>query len=311
MRNASPGGARFVLLMLTCAVFIWGVGAASAAEQKRAAGCPTLRPALKAMLDTEYAFGQKAQSSVAGAFLEYLAEDSWVLNPAPVPGRPIYQSAKESRNTLEWYPAMGDVAPSGDLGFTSGPWVYTNTASGNKAYGHFLTIWKRDAACQWHAQFDGGVSHAMPKSAESKLLPDEATASASEHPPADLVAQDAAGHAVNDFQDTARRDGIAAALRTYGRDADFVLFTDGQPPIADAGAASLYLGDHPFEGAWKELARGRSADASLLYSVGELTDSRMRSTHAYVQIWQYSPKVANWGLRVLLINPLPAPDEKS
>jgi hypothetical protein len=30
-----------------------------------------------------------------------------------------------------------------------------------------------------------------------------------------------------------------------------------------------------------------------------------------VQIWQYAPKVANWGLRVLLINPLPAPKAKS
>jgi hypothetical protein len=39
--------------------------------------------------------------------------------------------------------------------------------------------------------------------------------------------------------------------------------------------------------------------------VGVLTGRNEHSTHAYVQIWQYDPKVANWGLRVLLVNPLP------
>lgn len=306
MRNASTGSAKFALLVLNCMAF-----GAPAGEQSGPAGCAARRPALDAMLETEYAFGQRARTSVRDAFLEYLAGDSWVLNPAPAPGRPIYQAAKESKNTLEWYPTIADVAPSGDLGFTAGPWVYTKVESGKQAHGHFLTIWKRDADCRWHAVVDGGISHAMPQAAETKLLPGEAPASATERPPADMVAKDAAGQAVSDFQGTARRDGMAAALRTYGRDADFVLFTDEQSPIDDAGAGSLYLSDHPFKGAWKEVARGRSADASLMYTVGELTDSRKRSTHAYVQIWQYAPKVANWGLRVLLINPLPAPDKKS
>jgi hypothetical protein len=306
MRKASLGGAGFLLLTLISIAF-----GAPAAEHKGPAGCATMRAALKAMLESEYAFSQKAQTSVAGAFLEYLAEDSWVLNPAPAPGRSIYQAAKESKNTLEWYPAIGTAAPSGDLGFTAGPWVYTNADSGKKAYGHFLTIWKRDATCQWHVEIDGGISHAMPTIVEPKLLPGQAPMSAAEQPPANLVAQDAAGHAASEFQDTARRDGVAAALRTYGRDVDFVFFTDEQSPIGGAGAASQYLSDHPLKGAWKEVARGRSADASLVYSVGELTDSSQRSTHAYVQIWQYDPKVANWGLRVLLVNPLLPPRSKS
>jgi hypothetical protein len=305
MRKAGLGSAAFLLLTLTSLTL-----GAPASDERGPVGCATMGAARNAMLESEYAFSQKAQTSVAGAFLEYLAEDSWVLNPGPVPGRPIYQAAKESKNTLEWYPAIGDVAPSGDLGFTAGPWVYTLTDSGKQLHGHFITIWKRDATCQWRVEFDGGISHAMPKIAEPKLVPGQAPMSATERPPANLVAQDAAGHAASDFQDTARTDGIAAALRTYGRDFDFVFFTDEQSPIGGAGAASEYLSDHPIAGAWKEVARGRSADASLMYFVGELTDSSQRGTHAYVQIWQYDPKVANWGLRVLLVNPLPPPKAK-
>jgi hypothetical protein len=36
--------------------------------------------------------------------------------------------------------------------------------------------------------------------------------------------------------------------------------------------------------------------------MGELTGRKQQSTHSYVEIWQYDSKVANWGLRVLLVN---------
>ena len=48
----------------------------------------------------------------------------------------------------------------------------------------------------------------------------------------------------------------------------------------------------------------RSADSTLAYCGGVFTDANRRSGHAYAQIWQYEPRVANWGLRVLLINSL-------
>jgi len=74
-------------------------------------------------------------------------------------------------------------------------------------------------------------------------------------------------------------------------------------------AASDYLVTHPVSGAFKEVARGKAADSTLLYTVGELADSHGQSTHSYVQIWQYDPRVANWGLRILLIDAIP-PDKK-
>jgi hypothetical protein len=69
-------------------------------------------------------------------------------------------------------------------------------------------------------------------------------------------------------------------------------------------AANQYLTGYAILGAWKEDGRGRSADSTLAYCVGVLSDANRQSRHAYAQIWQYDPKVANWGLRILLINPL-------
>jgi hypothetical protein len=278
---------------------------APAASGNDAVQCATMRAALQAMLDTEYAFGEKAQSSVRDAFLEYLAEDSLVLNPGPERGRSVYESAPGSKDKLDWYPSLADVAPSGDLGFTTGPWVYTGAAGGEQLHGHFLTIWKRDSQCKWHVAFDGGISHAVSTSIEPKLPADQATFARTDLPQAALVAHDAPGHAVSDFQDTARRDGLAAALRTYGRNNDFQFYTNAQAPIGGVGPASAYLNAHPIDGAWKEDARGQSLDSTMTYCVGELSDGNKHSTHAYAEIWQYDPKVANWGLRVLLVVPLP------
>ncbi len=281
----------------------------SRADGAVALACPTTPAAMRALLESEYAFAEKAQISLPDAFLEYLAEDSLVLNPAPRAGRPIYQAAKRDKGKLEWYPAVGDVARSGDLGFTSGPWVFTTVDSGLQYYGHFLTIWKRDANCTWHVQFDGGISHAAPTSVEAKLPPDQVSLDTAEAPPAKSPSNDPVGDAIKEFQDTARQDGFAAALRTYGRNGNFLFFTDGQAPIG-IRAANQYLRIHPIMGAWKEDARGSSADSTLVYTVGELTDGSKRSTYAYVQIWQFDPKVANFGLRVLLINALPPPEVK-
>jgi ketosteroid isomerase-like protein len=271
--------------------------------------CANGRAALRSMLESEYAFGEKARSSVRGAFLEYLADDAVVLNPDPEQGRAVYLAAKESKNQLEWYPRLADVASSGDLGFTEGPYTFTLVESGKQYHGHFLTVWKRDASCAWRVEFDGGVSHPAPSISESKLVPNLAPLNKTAPPPAALVTADAASRGIAEFQRTVQQDGFAAALRTYGRDFDFLFMTDEQSPVG-IGEATTYLAARAMAGAWKEVVRGQSEDSSIAYSVGQLTDGSNLGTHTYVQIWQFDPKVANWGLRVLLINPLPPPKAK-
>jgi hypothetical protein len=92
-------------------------------------------------------------------------------------------------------------------------------------------------------------------------------------------------------------------LRTYARTPDHLFYGDhtGVLRLADA---NLYFTAHPVLGTFEEKSRVRSADGTLGYCGGVFTDAKRRSGHAYVQIWQYEARVANWGLRVLLINSL-------
>jgi len=57
--------------------------------------CATETAALRGLLETEYA------------------------------ERAFYAAAKDPSDKLEWYSAMADLAGSDDLGFTTGPWIYT------------------------------------------------------------------------------------------------------------------------------------------------------------------------------------------
>jgi ketosteroid isomerase-like protein len=264
--------------------------------------CGVENAGLKELLETEYAFAKAARDSFRTAFLEYLAEDSLVLQPGPTSGQAFYRASAEPSGTLAWYPALADVAGSEDLGFTTGPWIYAG-ASGTASHGHFLSIWKRDAACRWRVEVDGGVSHAAPASDEPELVPGEAQVPVRSAPPPSLIAQGAASRAISDFQQAAEQDDVAAGLRTYARTIDFRFYTEGLAPMGLA-SANQYLTGQDFR-ARHETLQGRSADSTFAYCLG-VVGASASSRHAYVQIWQYDPRVANWGLRILLLNPLSA-----
>jgi hypothetical protein len=224
------------------------------------------------------------------------------LLQADIRGRSFKAAARENCDKVDWYPVVGDLAASGDLGFTAGPWACSLASGGAQIQGHYLTIWKRGEGCDWRVQFDIGVSNPIPAEAEPRLSSGGAPLGQISPPP-QPAADAAVSQAITDFQSTAGQDGIAAGLRTYARTRDFRFYTDQQAPMGLADA-NQYFTDHPILGTCEEESRMRSADSTLAYCAGVFTDTKRRSGHAYAQIWQYEPRVASWGLRVLLINSL-------
>src|SRR5580698_3275208 len=161
------------------------------------AGCAGGMSDLQQTVQAEYAFSDSAKRSVRDAFLAYLAPDSLVLEPTPTPGRSFYEAAKPNNNKLEWYPSA--AAASGGLGFTTGPWVYTGSEE-QHAYGHFVSVWRRQEDCRWLVVFDGGISHDAPAQPEPKLLAEAAPSSVDEPLPGKLTAPVALDQAILRFQ---------------------------------------------------------------------------------------------------------------
>ncbi len=105
------------------------------------------------------------------AFAHYMAPDAVSL---PQGGVPVRGADKISANlpdlgeaSLTWIPSGGDVAASGDLGYTWGTYEYRSKNAQGQAvvgFGKYTTIWKRQADGDWRAVLDMGNQSPGPAS---------------------------------------------------------------------------------------------------------------------------------------------------
>ena len=113
--------------------------------------------------NTEQAFARMVKAEgIAKAFHFYAAEDA-VLNRQNtlVKGREeilkFYQSWPYQNVKLEWEPEFIDVAASGDMAYTYGPYTFSATDSTGKAIeskGVFHSVWKKQTDGNWRFVWD-------------------------------------------------------------------------------------------------------------------------------------------------------------
>ena len=122
--------------------------------------------ALHDMVKTEQAFSKMAEEKNAReAFMAFIADDGLLFRPGAVNGKkwmlehPLPPSDKKP--LLAWQPAYAGMAASGDMGFTTGPWEAKADIHDEKpaGYGHFMTVWKKQADGSWKFVVDLGISH--------------------------------------------------------------------------------------------------------------------------------------------------------
>ena len=106
------------------------------------------------------------------AFLAALADDAVMFQPDPTSGKRLWEARKADTSKLEWAPELAEIAVSGDLGYTSGPWRFTPVdADKPAAFGHFFSVWKKQSDGKWKLLVDHGITHAevpMPASVQRR-----------------------------------------------------------------------------------------------------------------------------------------------
>jgi ketosteroid isomerase-like protein len=119
---------------------------------------------LQALVDAERAFAKAATvKGVRDSFLEFFADDSIALRPAPVPAKDRLRSQTPqpfSAHELTWEPRTGDIAGSGELGWLTGPSTFIDhTAKDSKpGYGNYLSVWRKQADGTWKVFIDVGAT---------------------------------------------------------------------------------------------------------------------------------------------------------
>jgi len=72
----------------------------------------------------------------------------------------------DSPAVLEWSPTSGEIAESGDLGYTLGRWKLTvpdPKGADRVSHGFYVSIWKKQPDGSWKYVFDSGINGPAPE----------------------------------------------------------------------------------------------------------------------------------------------------
>jgi ketosteroid isomerase-like protein len=120
----------------------------------------------------DVAFDRAAGGRDLERFASLIAEDAVFYGSKTLRGRdqvvagwsPLF--AEDTSTTLRWQPEVVEVSESGDLGYTTGPYVLTTVAEDGRpqvSHGTYVTIWRRSQGGAWQAVLDIGTT---PKTAD-------------------------------------------------------------------------------------------------------------------------------------------------
>ncbi|ALD19964.1 hypothetical protein [Hymenobacter sp. DG25A] len=203
----------------------------------------TVRNDFETLVEAERTFAAYGQEhSVQNAFGKYLGNAFLLHKGQFMRGRDIYGQAPEEPGRLIWRPVFADIAASGDLGVTTGPWDFRpNTlADAPTRFGNFATIWRKTDSGSWEAVYDGGISHAAPAKPAAEQLRPVRYALKQESAPADTARRRAELAQVEaDFASRAKKCLRQAYQPVLGPTQELRLLREGEQPFLNTAAWAL------------------------------------------------------------------------
>jgi ketosteroid isomerase-like protein len=121
-----------------------------------------MTPAIRAIVEQERAFSAASVAkSTRDAFMEFLADDSLLFRPGPVPGKMFIRNRPAPPGKLVWAPTFADAASSEDIGYTSGPYEFRKAEMTEtpQSWGHYVSIWRKQRDGAWKVEVELAVSH--------------------------------------------------------------------------------------------------------------------------------------------------------
>lgn len=241
--------------------------------------CAQGQSALQEMVKTEQAFSKTAEEkSTREAFLAFIADDGLLFRPGAVNGKKWLLDhpapATDKKPLLAWQPSFAGMSASGDMGFTTGPWEFKGDIKDEKptGYGHFVTVWKKQADGTWKFVVDLGISHPQSGGPQTLWQPAEEKRKTSFKP----------------VETIAARQSLLDRDRSYTIDqfpvyasSEVRLYRPGNLPYIGRQAASEAIAKTKGQVNWKPLGGDVSRAGDLGYTYGTFDEHG-----SYVRIWK-------------------------
>ena len=267
-------------------------------------------PALSSLIEAERSFAKTSlEKGIRETFLTFLADEAIVFRPHAVSGKKWYQDRPASSGVLSWEPAFADVAASGDFGYTTGPWEYkqARTDSQSVAFGHFVSVWKKQANGEWRVVIDVGIEHAHPANRPAKVetaakrIKAEAELAGGTNVSAErenLLQTD------REFSNRSAANGFVSAFQMFAAN-DVRLYRPQLLPVVGKETARSALSEKPCRLTWQPIAGDVSVSGDLGYTYGTSTCESGEATHrsSYMRIWR--KEAGGWRVVLDIENPWP------
>jgi len=122
---------------------------------------PKTAPTVEQLMKADIEFSDaSSKNGLSKAFIEFAHDDAVLLrkNSMPLVGKPalekVFENASSEGAELTWEPLDGDIAESGELGYTYG--VFTMKMDTVIQKGTYVSIWKKDVNGDWKYVLDTG-----------------------------------------------------------------------------------------------------------------------------------------------------------
>ncbi len=239
-------------------------------------------------------------------FIKFFAEDGIGFGPHPQRTKEVLQKQPRPtgpRTTLfNWAPVFGDISAAGDMGYTTGPVLYTDLTANPRPpwHGIYFSVWKKQADGTWRVAVDMGVDTpraVAPLDAPFIAAKADRTTSARALSPPGLAALD------RDLSDRIASDGARPAYKArLGR--EFRIHRNGIMPVVDrVGFDALAMPVIKFDHIGGKIAR--SNDLAFSYGKYSITGSKEQEEGYYVHVWRQNAR-REWRLVIDVQNPLRA-----
>lgn len=278
------------------------------------AGCSSQPPADPMVLvNTERAFAAAAtEKGVRDAFLEFSDYDAVMFVPGAVRVKNHYGVSPKRPDLLSWFSTYAEIASSGDLGWTTGPWEWREkpTDSVPQGTGHYVTIWKKQADSTWKFVLDIGIAHRAPFTEPSTPtlrvldLPNKRERVEPNKGREEMLGAEYA------FRAASVANGLVSAFRSY-LTPDARYYRMGIRPIQGVDSVceilTLAVGTCTWEVEHAEVSE--NSDLGYTYGVTTLTASEGTAQFTFARIWHRSIE-GIWKVALDIQLPL-APEEKT
>lgn len=123
-----------------------------------------------AAAETAFA-AHSVRTDMREAFLEHFSDDGVWLSGGWTLARPALAPRPAPPIVLDWRPVHTEVAASGELGLSTGPWKRTPKGTAAEArYGQYVSIWRREPGGPWKVAVDLGISNREPTFWDAPLV---------------------------------------------------------------------------------------------------------------------------------------------